>query len=412
MATALANQFMALGITPDSQPPAGFDPEAIAPRQMPEGLQPLFSVAVDVSGRCNMACRYCFEAATLPRREPMRAEVLPQAVRLLEANATPGIRPSIRIGSGEPLLALPLLRHLQVLLADSPVPVDVFITTNGTLIDDAAAEWLASTGWRIKISLDGPRHIHDAWRRERSGLSTYERVARAIQQLVERRSDLVSVAAVLCRGADPSEVFQSIASLGVRRIELLPVACHPSRPEEEISPTPADVIAYIEFINEYARTLVSDAPGAMPVLVRFHDCVHNVMGYGNSSVPCGAGRTSVCVGPDGMLYPCFRFVGVDRYRMGDVFKGVNEASAIFFQRGAGRETEKRLPCRTCWGASLCGGPCFAVAEFTGVGEGVAANLQCLYKLADARAAFSVVRILRQQDPEKLLSFLPIDCDQF
>ena len=69
----------------------------------------------------------------------------------------------MRFGSGEPLLALPLLRRLAELLEQNANPAstrpEVFITTNGTLLDEEIADWLAKTGWHIKVSLDGPAAI-------------------------------------------------------------------------------------------------------------------------------------------------------------------------------------------------------------------------------------------------------------
>ncbi len=398
------------GIRPESSPPPGFNPRDVAPRCTDDDARPLLSVAVDVSGRCNLACRYCAEAATQPRREPMTAKVLEDAIKLLDLNAPSGIRPSVRIGSGEPMLAQPLLKHLQTLLSEIPAPVDVYITTNGTLINEHVADWLASTGWRIKFSLDGPQLIHDAWRRDRDGRSTFERVIRAVLLMMERCPERISVASVLCRRADPADVFGTIAALGVNRIELLPVACRSARNEQDIRPTIDDVVAYVEFVNNYARRIAVDGPGAHPILVRFQESVRSVMGYGNSVVPCGAGRSYTCVGANGHLYPCFRFVGVEKYCIGDVERGFDTAAATVFRSGAGRASHLRPRCSTCWGASLCGGPCFAVAEFFGAGAGAPDELHCSYKLADVRAAFNLVSFLRENDIKKLVHFLPINPD--
>lgn len=398
-----------MGLTPDSAPPDGYDAADVTAPDLPDEALSLLSIAIDVSGRCNMACRYCAEAASQPERKPMTVEVLEAAVRLLDVNAPPGARPSVRIGSGEPLLALPLLRRLHALLAESAASIDVFVTTNGTLIDDEVADWLASTGWRIKISLDGPQPIHDAWRRNRNGAPTYERVAQALRRMVRRCPERTSVAAVLCHDADPADVFEAIASLGVRRIELLPVASRPATGERDMRPTADDVTAYVEFVNGFARG-AADRPEARPTLVRFEDCIRKVMGYGNCRVRCGAGRSYVCVGPDGALYPCFRFAGVERFRIGNVEGGFDKLAASAFRRGAGRAAHHRARCRTCWAAPLCGGPCFSVSEFFAAGDGTPDGLHCAYRLADARAAFKLVSRLREDSPEKLTSFLPVKLD--
>jgi len=397
-------------ITPESEPPPGFNPLDLKIYGYTEESHSLLSVALDVSGRCNLACRYCAEAATQPKRKPMTVEVLEAAIQLLDFHARSEIPLSIRIGSGEPLLAQSLLKHLHALLEKIPSKIDVYITTNGTLIDKNVADWLADTGWRIKISLDGPMPIHDTWRHDRSGRPTYKRVVQAVDLMVERCPDRTSVASVLCRGTNPADVFNEIAALGVRRIELLPVAYQLMQNEYDIRLSAEDVNNYVDFVSYYARALAQDGAGVHPVLVRFLDSVLKVMGFGNTAVPCGAGRSYACVGPDGNLYPCFRFVGIDRYIIGNIDKGFDKAAISKFQKTVGRTFHHRPLCNSCWGASICGGPCFALAEFFGTGKGEPDRLHCQYKLADARAAFYLVSYLRETDLEKLMRFLPVKLD--
>ncbi len=400
----------ALGLAPECKPPTGFDPQDVAPRQTGDEPLPLLSIAVDVSGRCNMACRYCAETASQPERRAMSAEVMEAAIRLLVKNPAAGVRPSIRIGSGEPLLALSLLRRLEATLEDSSVPIDVSITTNGTLLDDEVADWLAATGWRVKISLDGPQEVHDLWRQRRTGRPSYRHVARAVDRMMERCPERLSVAAVLCRGTDPNVVFESIAELGVRRIELIPVAFRPAPDEEDIRPMLDDVARYQTFVDKYADAVAADGPDEHPTLVRFEETVLFLMGYGNPVVPCGAGRSFAGVGPDGALYPCFRFAGLPEYRIGDIESGLDSTAKAAFVADAGRISKLRPHCEICWAAPLCGGPCFSVAEFFGPGDGAPDELHCAYKLADARAAFRLVSDLRDNNPERLVSFLPIELD--
>lgn len=408
---ASISKLTVLGLTPQSEPPPGFDPQNVAPRYTGgDKALPLLSVALDVSGRCNLACRYCAEAATQPDRESMTVDVMKAAVRLLEMNPAIGIRPSLRIGSGEPLLALPLLRQLHAFLAESAVPIDVSVTTNGTLINDEVADWFASTGWRIKISLDGPASIHDALRPRRGGRPSYQDVVKAVHSMVERCPERVSVAAVLCHDSDPAVVFKTIADLGVRRIELLPVAYQPIQGNQDIQLTLDDIYAYNDFVNDYARSVAADGLEVHPALVRFEETMHFLMGYGNPAVPCGAGRSFVGVGPTGAIYPCFRFVGVNDYCIGDLEQGLDDVAVTAFRDGPGRTTEHRPECSTCWAAPLCGGPCYSVAEFFGPGNGAPVKLHCAYKLADCRAAFWLVNHLREHDIERLLSFLPIMVD--
>jgi uncharacterized protein len=390
----------------DGTPPPGGDRDGPVPPPLGAGPWPLTAVALDVSGACNLACRYCAEAATQPRRAPMSEATLLAAWRLLFPDGRPLPGHSLRLGSGEPLLAFPLLQRLQEIIeAHGGCPAEgrpaVFLTTNGTLAGARVRDWLVASGWHVKLSLDGPASVHDRWRVDRRGRGTQSRVAAAVADLAHRMPARFSVTAVLCRGADPGEVFAAIAGLGARRIELVPVA----HLDSGVCPGPAEVASYERFVRGYARRWLDEDVGP-PALVRFETAVRRAMGYDLQRLPCGAGRTFLGVGPRGGLYPCFRFIGVEPYRLGDLATGPDSAAAAAFQEDAGRPYEARPSCAECWAAPLCGGPCFACAEMFGPGGAAPVALGCAYARADARRALWLVERLRRRAPERLLAFLP------
>lgn len=394
---------------PTFTPPHGFDPDEVAAPPLFERDWPLAAVALDVAGTCNLACRYCAEAATQPRRRRMSGEGLEAAWRLLAPEGRPRAGTSVRLGSGEPLLALPLLVELARRIeaaggsAAEGRPA-VFLTTNGTLAGPEVRDWLVASGWHVKVSLDGPPQVHDRFRVSRRGGGTWKRVAEVVGDLARRMPERLSATAVLCRGTDPEEVFAAIAELGVRRIELVPVAHR----DPELLPRRADVARYLRFVRGYARRLAGSEE--LPVLVRFETRVRRALGFDVSRLPCAAGRTLLAVAPDGALYPCFRFVGVAAYRLGSLAGGIEPGRAAEFRRGPGRPYDRRETCGACWAAPLCGGPCFAVAELLGAeerpGEGRPLPVHCAYVRADARVAVRLVSELRRRDPERLLAFLP------
>jgi uncharacterized protein len=394
-----------------TEPPPGFDPQDVMPAPLAERAWRVVSLALDVSGTCNLDCRYCAEHATQPARASMSEEVLDAAWRLLRANGGPSEASSLRFGSGEPLLNLSLLRHVAQLTRPpaagdgTPLP-RLFLTTNGTLLTPDVRDWLVETGWHVKVSLDGPQSIHDAWRVRPGGEGTYATIVEAVADLAPRLGSRFSITAVLCRGADPTEVFASLASLGARRIELVPAASD----DPAILPGASDVGAYRSFVAKYAERLLEDAAPDPPVLIRFQDRIVAAMGLANSMVGCGAGRAFLGVAPDGALYPCFRFIGLEPYRLGSLPEGPHPDAVRDFGSEAGRPWDRRASCRTCWAAPLCGGPCFAVAETFGPGDGEPLAIHCEYVRADAWAAAKLVQELRSRDPERLVSFLPVTLD--
>jgi uncharacterized protein len=390
------------------EPPPGFDSAAIAVSPLVERDWPVTALALDVSGRCNLACRYCAEAATQPaRRTAMTWQTMAAALSLLDTESRGGLAPTLRLGSGEPLLALPLLRQLDERLRQDracgkTVP-RVYLTTNGTRVDKQVANWLVDTGWQVKISLDGPRAIHDRWRVGARGKGTWKQVSAAVQLLAERMPERLSVTAVMCRDSDPAAVFAAIEALGVRRIELVPVA----HGDADIMPNDDDLSRYAAFVTAWVDRLVAkplQRPQAQPI--RLVGSVRRVMGYDVKRVVCGAGRNFFGVDASGNVFPCFRFIGMSEYGLGDLANHASSDLTARFRAGAGRALEARRACSTCWAAMLCGGPCFACSEMFGPGGGEPLPTHCDYTLADAHAAVRLVNALRQNHPQALLYFLP------
>jgi len=84
---------------------------------------------------------------------------------------------------------------------------------------------------------------------------------------------------------------------------------------------------------------------------------------------CGSGTEYMAVTPWGDLYPCHQFVGEEKFRLGDVWHGVQapETQAEF----AACNVYAREECRTCWARLYCSGGCAANAwHATGSVRGV------------------------------------------
>ena len=75
------------------------------------------------------------------------------------------------------------------------------IDTNGVLLDDRAIELAAREKMFLQVSLDGPREIHDRYRRGVDGAGTFDRIMTGVDLLLardpaaaERLSFIVTVA--------------------------------------------------------------------------------------------------------------------------------------------------------------------------------------------------------------------------
>jgi uncharacterized protein len=210
-----------------------------------------------------------------------------------------------------------------------------------------------------------------------------------------------STTSVLCNGTDPAQVFYGIARLGVQQIEIVPAA---TREDSPFLLNATDFEAYRRFIYEYVKKALRTRN--LPMNIRFRKRLQRVSGLGNSQVACGAGRNFFAAGPDGSVYPCFRFVGIEDYRLGDLSTGIKKEAVERFALGPGRPYSKRKECRRCWAAPLCDGPCFAGAEL--IGKGSPPPGFCEMTRTDCEAALWLADVLRVKNPKKLAHLIGID----
>jgi uncharacterized protein len=80
--------------------------------------------------------------------------------------------------------------------------------------------------------------------------------------------------------------------------------------------------------------------------------------------PCGGGRCFFALAPNGDMFPCSEFIGIDRFRGGNLFE--NDISDVLvtepFNLVTGRKVEDIEPCRRCAIRHFCGSPCPAEAH--------------------------------------------------
>ncbi len=158
------------------------------------GYQPLpfRQFILKVHSRCNLACSYCYvyEMADqgwreLPRR--MSAKVADKAVTRIAEHAERHQLPSVDVvlHGGEPLLsgAAWLAELVAALRARVPVPVNVAVQTNGTLLDEAMLKVLKQHRVQVGVSLDGDAQATARHRIFANGRSSFGAVVRGLSLL-------------------------------------------------------------------------------------------------------------------------------------------------------------------------------------------------------------------------------------
>lgn len=193
-------------------------------------MPPLALMFKTVSSSCNLDCSYCYYRASLEgervHREvdlAMLEHLIPQYLSYV---ADTGYA-NIGWQGGEPtLVGLDFFRWLiQLEGAHAPPGMIVSNTlqTNGVLIDDEWARFLASYHFLVGVSLDGPESVHDSVRTTRTGRGTFHRVMQGIENL-RRHEAAVNVLCVLGpHNIDrPGELLRFFHREGLTHLQFLP----------------------------------------------------------------------------------------------------------------------------------------------------------------------------------------------
>ena len=180
---------------------------------------------------CNLDCKYCFyleKESLYPQvsKWAMREEVLDSYIRqYIEAHDTPTV--SFAWQGGEPtLLGVEYFRNLvaiQKKYAGGKRIQNAF-QTNGVLLNDEWAALFREHDFLLGISIDGPRELHDAYRVDKGGQPTFDRVMRGIETLKRNGVEFNTLTTVHRANADhPLEVYRFLRDNGSGFMQFIPI---------------------------------------------------------------------------------------------------------------------------------------------------------------------------------------------
>jgi uncharacterized protein len=188
-------------------------------------------IAKPAGPACNLACGYCFYRAKeqlypATRRFAMDEAVLDAFVRqYIEAQEAPVV--SFTWQGGEPtLLGVDYFRRvveLQRRYANGK-RIENALQTNGTLLDDQWAEFLARERFLVGLSIDGPDALNDRLRVDHAGRATLRRVLAGLAALKRHKVEFNTLTCVRRDNAErPLDVYRFLRELGAGFMQFIPV---------------------------------------------------------------------------------------------------------------------------------------------------------------------------------------------
>lgn len=328
---------------------------------------PAFHVLVKPRGPiCNLNCQYCFflskEKLYPGSGFRMEDSLLEAYIRqLIASQKVPEV--SVAWQGGEPtLMGLDFFRRsidYEKKYCPPGMKVHNTIQTNGTLLDDEWCEFFRENKFLVGISIDGPRAMHDAFRTDKAGRPTFDKVMRGLRLLQKHGVEYNILATINAANAGhPNDVYRFFRDeAGAQFIQLIPIV------ERDGSGAVTGRSVYPGQFGRFMNAVFDE--WVRRDVGRVYVQMFDIALAGWSGIPHGLCVFSPTCGEamalehNGDLYSCDHFVDPD-YFLGNIReRPMAEIVASPKQRKFGMDKLEKLPqyCRECKVRFACHGGC-------------------------------------------------------
>ncbi len=329
----------------------------------------LNSLNINICGKCNLSCRYCFagEGAYGTENRDITTETLKTTIDTATAAIPKKGKLNIVLFGGEPLLrkdivyfAIDYCRRLE---QDKGIEIIIDIFTNGTLIDQQFIDLIKRDDRvRLLLSLDGPPEINDFNRRLKNGAKLSEVIESKLKLIQSIPENRIVIRATLAQTkpdiVDKAEYFRR---LGFKNIVFDVSYCK----DHESIPAANQLLAGLRneirelsnyFIIQMRRrqslniNLLSE--NISQIIMNRKDAETAYVGQ------CPAGRNYLAVDSLGDIYPCHFFVGKLDFRFGNICANGLVQKNMSTDNGVTDLSKQAYgKCRSCSLVNICEGPC-------------------------------------------------------
>lgn len=293
----------------------------------------------------------------------MKDEILKETLRQAFRQSDRSI--SISWQGGEPtLMGLSFYKRvvqLEKAFGKGKVVGNAF-QTNGILLNVKWARFFKKYKFLVGISIDGPEHVHDHYRRTANNSGTWAKVYRNTKMLL---FEGVSVNALTCLTDKsvhfPEQIYAFHKAMGLRFMQFIPIVDCDSCQNRGIVPYSVAPEHYGEFLCRVFDLWLADFKGGRPTTsVRLFEsvlfsCLGETAPQCTFRNRCGE---YLVVEHNGDVYACDFFVE-HRWKLGNVMHGrLNEMLNSEKQRQFGNlKTQLPGKCRRCKYLRHCHGGC-------------------------------------------------------
>ncbi len=321
-----------------------------------------------VGPACNIDCSYCYYLGKEKLYDPgtvfhMKDDVLERyIIQHIEASTEPAI--SFSWHGGEPLRAGLRFFRKVVELQQKYIPRGRTIVngmqTNGTLVNDAWASFLAENKFFIGLSLDGPENLHNIHRLTRDGKPTFHQVMHGYDLLVMHGLDPEILCVVNSVNAlYPLEVYGFFRQLGAPFLTFIPLVDRMQGGPSPVTPASVSPEDFGTFLCRIFDVWKEKDIGKVKIQI-VEEALRTAFGQDHTlcifKEECGGVPV---VEHNGDFYSCDHFVSPEHHLGNIRTTALADLLDSDRQKAFGRAKRDTLPryCRECEVLDMCHGEC-------------------------------------------------------
>lgn len=315
---------------------------------------------------CNLECRYCFylkkEHLYSQGTSFFMSDIVLEAFTRQYIESQPGREVVFSWQGGEPtLIGLPFFKRALEFQKRYKKPGRIIkntLQTNGWFLDDEWCLFLKENGFLVGLSLDGPRHLHDAYRVDKGGRPTFDRVYRGLK-LLQKHGVMFNILCVVHRvnAEEPLGVYRFFKNEGVQFIQFIPAV--EKTADGRVTEWTVRPHQWGKFLCRVFDEWIRSDVGSL-FIQNFDVALEAWLGLDPSL--CVHARTCgncLAMEHNGDVFSCDHFVSWDYY-LGNILRtDLAELVSSPFQRQFGQNKRDLLPayCRNCPVLFACNGGC-------------------------------------------------------
>lgn len=313
---------------------------------------------------CNLNCKYCYstrknENLTMP------IEKIHDTVDFFCKNFDFTYCRVDFVSGGEPLFDSNALINTVNTISNSMKKHNkktlYWLCTNGLLLNQQILNYLDHQHFNLGISLDGPQSIHDANRIDFNKEGTYNRVVDKISKIQHNTTlsrnikNLWNCAVVTSQTHSLVDVMKHSQELGFKNLQMKLVWSN----KRSIRLSKKDTLVLYEELTQYLYSLIESQKISEFISIcnendTYGKILLRVLLQSGVVRRCNAGVNKFSISPEGKIYPCDSFLGIEEYCLGNVYNGFNN---VFYEFRSKRN-DNIEKCKECWAKYICGGDCF------------------------------------------------------